>query len=502
MAVLLIVGNTSHKTFVNAILAAHVHARDEDPKGLERVFVLNSSGSEVKFGADPDWRKQLRAVPGYELNSEIFTNVTVELDANEVKDQPFDPDRQLDLIARHVQSFLSNVDREDLVYVDLTNGTSHYKAVLANIAFIIGTPRPYVVNKWALPKEVADGYWELPELRKGYVGLPAPARLDLVAPVWLTEIRRFQDKAVAASESFRRISGSPDDGQHLAFREAIVHAIDALFKGEEASQRKHSAQYIASLDGAIRYLGNAFETLVNVAHQRLKLPGGNRKALNVRLSELREHLAKIDAGHDAMVFRETTDLLRELRNAATHASQSRAIALLRARLATELLFLVTELFDTLSANGSLSPLPTGEVDAPATYRLEGTPGQCLIFGLDGDDTGRMLEQMFQDDRPTGDFEAFSKRIDTAMKAVSKEAKNPPLNARILFCSGDDLLFEGNYDSSALEALRDLYARMTEGQTCSVGFGRTPKEAYVALKMAKAKPNKDSIAGVTIVTPGD
>jgi hypothetical protein len=118
--------------------------------------------------------------------------------------------------------------------------------------------------------------------------------------------------------------------------------------------------------------------------------------------------------------------------------------------------------------------------------------------LDGDDTGRELERLFQGNFEQAAFTRFSEAIDNAMKAVAKQAKKSPVHAEVLFQPGDDLLFKGRYNAEAIEALRTLYNKRSGGQSCSVGFGRTPKEAYVALKMAKASPGKDAVMGVEIV----
>lgn len=118
--------------------------------------------------------------------------------------------------------------------------------------------------------------------------------------------------------------------------------------------------------------------------------------------------------------------------------------------------------------------------------------------MDGDDTGRELERFFQAGLGSSTFKRFSKAIDSAIQTVAKRLTGSPINGQIIFSSGDNILFRGIYETDAIEELRSTYVRMSGGRTCSVGFGGTPKEAYVALKMAKATLGKNSVMGVTFV----
>jgi hypothetical protein len=83
--------------------------------------------------------------------------------------------------------------------------------------------------------------------------------------------------------------------------------------------------------------------------------------------------------------------------------------------------------------------------------------------------------------------------------MAKSVQQSPLNGEVLFAVGEDLLFRGTYDRDAVADLKNMYSRLADGVTCSVGFGKTMKEAYVALKMAKAAPGKDAIVGIELVT---
>jgi hypothetical protein len=74
----------------------------------------------------------------------------------------------------------------------------------------------------------------------------------------------------------------------------------------------------------------------------------------------------------------------------------------------------------------------------------------------------------------------------------------PLKGTVLFCTGDDILFKATYEATEVENLRKLYADVSGGSTCSIGFDSSVREAYVALKIAKASPGKNRTVGVELV----
>jgi minimal CRISPR polymerase domain len=72
----------------------------------------------------------------------------------------------------------------------------------------------------------------------------------------------------------------------------------------------------------------------------------------------------------------------------------------------------------------------------------------------------------------------------------------PKNA-VVFATGDDILFRGYFDINFLHDLQNLYASET-GSTCSIGYGKSFREVYVALKMAKSTRGKNAIVGIELV----
>lgn len=63
------------------------------------------------------------------------------------------------------------------------------------------------------------------------------------------------------------------------------------------------------------------------------------------------------------------------------------------------------------------------------------------------------------------------------------------------------MFKGFFKQDELEEIKDIYKKSTKrsdpsgsGLTCSIGYGRSLTETYLALKVAKTQPGKNSIFG--------
>ncbi len=475
MPSLLIVGNIREETFANAILAADTRVRDLGGEGLTDVFVLHSQESERFLTERTNWRDHLAQ---FGVSRDIFVNAVVNLESG--------GGQQLNAIARHVERFLLALDQREDVYIDLTNGTSQYKSLLGAIAFVLGVRRQFVLNTHG-----PVGFLDPDALRAAYVELPDPALLDRLAPVWLTEVRRFNVQSRTIAKGLADL-GTSSESEIDGFQADIRNAVYDWFRGEKQGDG-------SALGGAVRHIGRAFEDMIRVVYARIFPERAARaKTPHEMLAHIKGHLARVTGEYDPELFEDVSQLLRRLRNASIHGQHAADFGRIRARLATELLFATAELFSILHGRGLLSPDTRPWPNEPtAQLGLEGKPGESYYFGVDGDDTGRELERLFQGDSEQEAFSRFSESIDKAMKSVAKSVRKPPISGEVLFCSGDDLLFRGRYNAAAIDGLRTLYSRVS-GQTCCIGFGRTPKDAYVALKIAKASPGKDATMGVEIV----
>lgn len=479
MAALFLIGNVKQFTFANAALAAHVRERDCGRVGLTDVFVLHSPGSQAALSRLDDWQQHLRSNG---LDPEIFFSVTVDL-----RDES---DDQISLVARRIEQFLSGLSDQDEVYVDLTNGTSRYKSILACIAYILGVRRQFIL-------EVESGQQERflspADLRLVYHELPDPSVLDSVGAAWLTEMRRFKPNIVRAADTLSAIRGTKKVEQ-IGFEQDAQSAVASWFRGA-----KHGN--VAALSGAVRHVGRAFEELIVSVYEAVTRDTGRSKRLHQMLAEISLHLNGTAPTYEPQLLDDVSDLLRRWRNSAVHDPPSSvAFGKIRARISTELLLASTEYLAVLHEKGLLAP--DGGTQTPAlhySYTTDAKDGETYYFGLDGDDTGRELERMFQENSAAMAFSKFSRAVDKAIRAVAKKVELNPINGKIIFSSGDDILFEGCYHTHAIAELQSTYRDVSGGHTCSIGFGKSPRDAYVALKMAKARPGKNAIMGMELVS---
>jgi GTP cyclohydrolase III len=111
----------------------------------------------------------------------------------------------------------------------------------------------------------------------------------------------------------------------------------------------------------------------------------------------------------------------------------------------------------------------------------------LYLAIDGDDIGNHLEYSMLTNEVQSLIE-FSMLFQSAMTWLSKMLQDK-LGAAIILCEGDTLLAtlpSDNYSIEVLEQMRAEFRERTESScTLSAGVGSTPREAYLALKLAKA-----------------
>jgi hypothetical protein len=103
-----------------------------------------------------------------------------------------------------------------------------------------------------------------------------------------------------------------------------------------------------------------------------------------------------------------------------------------------------------------------------------------VYGLDGDKVGRIIDSYFI----RNELDAlcvFSNKVSFAMD----EIKNAVIQNKglVIFCAGDSILFQGNFEDYWCEEILSLFLTRT-GCTASMGVGYTATEAYLALKLAK------------------
>jgi GTP cyclohydrolase III len=125
------------------------------------------------------------------------------------------------------------------------------------------------------------------------------------------------------------------------------------------------------------------------------------------------------------------------------------------------------------------------------YRRSLVAVQDIYIAIDGDDIGYRLEYYMLTDQPKH-LQAFSESFEASFSWLRNVLVND-FGATIVFSGCDNLLAVVKSDNHLIEKLeglrRDFFERAE--QSLSVGLGRSTREAYLALKLAKAS-GKDCI----------
>jgi hypothetical protein len=107
--------------------------------------------------------------------------------------------------------------------------------------------------------------------------------------------------------------------------------------------------------------------------------------------------------------------------------------------------------------------------------------QEKFYGMDGDKVGALIDAYFIRNEVDA-MEEFSARVMGAMEMVREKVLQA--GGKVIFCAGDSILFQGNFDSRWCEQLLDVFLQIT-GRTSSMGIGDSATEAYLGLKLAKS-----------------
>ena len=110
----------------------------------------------------------------------------------------------------------------------------------------------------------------------------------------------------------------------------------------------------------------------------------------------------------------------------------------------------------------------------------------MFIAIDGDDVGRKIELYIIDNR-IEDLENFTHSLTKRLEWLANQLRYS-LNVKIHLLGGDSILVSCKNQDRVPEILEELRIEFScEGlPTISIGIGKTPREAYLALKYAKLR----------------
>jgi len=106
----------------------------------------------------------------------------------------------------------------------------------------------------------------------------------------------------------------------------------------------------------------------------------------------------------------------------------------------------------------------------------------VFVGIDGDDVGATLVSLIIQNKAE-EAAQFSERVIRGLQLVGDRIRQS--GGRVLFIGGDNLLAELPFDGHLLRELQEIF-RAETGCEVTIGVGKLPVEAYLALKLGKGR----------------
>jgi hypothetical protein len=349
------------------------------------------------------------------------------------------------------------------------------------------------VKLFELTKE--KGFLSVDVLLPSYIPAPDSTHLDSIAYLNLSEMIRY--KRVIESHTQKYVEIDRESADEKFFRGNLSHSIQLKLQGDRS--RDNAVYRIAAAS-----ISSSVEDLIGLLLNKLKNPDASgraeRQTFGQKLHLVQSKLEKRATPNlDLEFLRKFNDFLLYLRNSTTHKGRLLTdLERFKADLSVKMSFPFIEFYTDI-----VYPMLSSEAPVERPKRIKRLSdcdiqtGDAFYYGLDGDDTGTILEELFISASDESKFRRLSQSVTKAITEIGAFIRNRAGKKAVVFEAGDDLLFKGRFDEITLRAMQQIYQEATSGLTCSVGYGRSFQEVYLALKMAKNQPGKNSIIGIEL-----
>jgi hypothetical protein len=478
MAYLLIHGNTNEYTFANTIIAANEKSKELFFKPLEKIFVIHSPDSAKKINGEWENHVKNNGIDLFEIHHK-----TIPLDNLN--------DENILKFVSHIE-FLFNglgVENSNNWIVDLTNGTSIQKNLMSNLSYILNLQHQYMVNIAVLRTLTPELKFLTPQImQQCYESAPDCTLLDKFAYLDLSEVIRY--KNIIDDQTAKFISITNGGADELFFKGNLLQSIELKLKGDNRKDNSIYRIATASISSSIEEL---ITTLAN------KIENVNEKTLGSKIRIIASNIERKDIlDFDFEFFQKLNEFMLYLRNSTVHKSKKISdLEKFKAELAMKMAFPYMEFYITFiapniqSVDENSSPIRIAEIPTDLI-----DPSEVYYYGIDGDNTGNAIEALFMAGQISeAQLKEKSGSISGAIHRIVNKVKT--YNGTIIFQAGDDLFFKGNMTGEQLNEFKTIYNDHTKGNTCSIGFGKTIYETYLAMKLAKSRPGKNKIIGIRL-----
>ncbi|MGK7880669.1 MAG: mCpol domain-containing protein [Crocosphaera sp.] len=479
---------THTKTLGLSLLWAIILDKSDDPsQALSNIFVIHSKDSYIKLKDNEDWIDHIEADG---ISRELFVEKIIDITEEQSSITKF---------VDYLEFILKGIPIGQKLIIDLTNGTSFQKNLLSIASYILDIKHQYLIDVSKLSKLTKKrGFLPVNILLPCYTLAPDTNRLDRIAYLNLSEMVRY--KKIIEHQTSKYIAIDPDASDEEFFGNNLGHSIQLKLQGDQSKDnaiyRIAASSISASVEDLIRLLINKF-MLVNLAN------GVDRRTFGQKLKIIEakfEHDTQSD--FDLEFFRKFNDFMLYLRNSSTHKGQLLTPSeKFKAELSVIMAFPFIDFYTDIVYD-ALSKSKLTKKPKKIRKLTDILPEENLYYGLDGDDTGKILEELFLACSDEAKFRKSSKQITEAISEIARFIRKKVGKKSVIFEAGDDLLFKGNLENQILLEIQTMYSQLTSGiitsgLTCSIGYGRSFQEVYLALKLAKTQPGKNSIIGIEL-----
>ena len=482
MTALIILGNPNQYTFTNSIIAANKKSLVIFDEPLSDIFVIHSTGSEDMLQKEMEWKDHLKQ---NDISQELFINRTLEVTSDKDSVKRF---------VNYIETIVKGLAEDSKLMIDLTNGTSVQKNLLSIAAYILDITHQYIIDIIKLSQLTPSrGFLDTHILSETYVLAPDSTLLDSLAYLNLSEVIRYKRIIEHHTKRYRQIDINSSDKDF--FQGNLSHSIQLKLRGDI---NKDNAIYRIAASSISASVEDLITLLMRKIFSAQSSDEMERRTFGQKLQIVQSKVEKESSQDiDLEFMRKFNDFMLYLRNSTTHKGKLLTdMEKFKADLSVKMSFPFIEFYTDI-----IHPILSSQFLAENPQKIKNIsssdikPTETIYYGIDGDNTGSILEELFFASTDEAKFKKLSKSITAATNEISKFIKNTSKNNSIIFEAGDDILFKGYLDEQKLKNIQNIYTNITSGLTCSIGYGRSFQEVYLALKMAKTQPGKNSIIGI-------
>ena len=486
MSSLIILGNTNRFTFANSIIAANSISLEKFEKPFTHIFVIHSIDSQKMLSQQIDWMDHLEK---NNISRELLTQRIIEIDFTA---------QSIERFVEFIEFIVNGVLISDPnLIVDLTNGTTVHKNLLSTAAYILELGHQYIIDIVKLGDLTKErGYLPLDILKASYVAVPEATQLDNIAYLNLTEILRYKRIIKKHTNKYEQIDRIAADRNF--FEGNLSHSIRLKLLGDK---KEDNAVYRIAASSVSASVEDLISILIDKFIPQQTGDKDTRRTLGRKFTLIESEIKKISPPNfDFEFLRQFNQFVVYLRNSSTHKNSALLkIEEFKADLSTKITFPFIDyycdiIFPILATGKTIDHQKSFKIISPS----EINPQDIFYFGLDGDNTGLVLQDLFLFTKDEMLFQKMSQSVEQAISNSVQFIKDTFLNGDVIFAAGDDILFKGHFNETGLQELQQIYHTSTSGMSCSIGFGRSLQEVYLALKIAKAEPGKNHIIGIQII----